>query len=236
MASPVTLSDDDGCRAAVAETARMLARMGLVEGFGHVSTRRPGGGFALSSTGPLGGQEADDVLLLDADGALVAGDPARRPLEAPMHAAVYAARADVGAVCRTHSPEAARWACRPGLPPLVHGLGGLAGAVARYDDVDLVATPAAGAAVVDALDDAACLLLGANGVLCCGPDLAQATVRAWYLEERCAFATALPEALEITGEPFARRSRHFDAERRRAWQWLSARYGAPAPYVAARHS
>lgn len=235
MASPVMLSDDD-CRTAVAETARMLARMGLVEGFGHVSTRRPGGGLALSSTGPLGGQEAEDVLLLDADGTVVAGDPARRPLEAPMHAAVYAARTDVGAICRTHSPEAARWACRPELPPLVHGLGGLAGAVARYDDVDLVATPAAGAAVVAALGDAACVLLRANGVLCCGPDLAQATVRAWYLEERCAFATALPEALEITGEPLARRSRHFDAERRRAWQWLSARYGAPAPYVAAGHS
>lgn len=225
MATADRLSHD-AARRTVAETALMLSSMGLVEGFGHVSARTPDG-FALSSTGPLCALRAEDVLLLDDAGTVRDGDAGRCPLEAPMHAAIYRARPDVGAICRTHSPEAARWASRPAAPPLVHGLGGLSGPVTVYGDSDLVTTPSQTDAVMAALGDAACVLLQGNGAVCTGSDAAEATTRAWYLEERCAFATSLPDAPEITGEALTRRARHFAAEQRRAWQWISVRYGPP---------
>lgn len=225
MATDNRLTHDDA-RRTVAETARMLASMGLVEGFGHVSARTPDG-FALSSTGPLCALRAEDVLLLGADGSVVVGDAARCPLEAPMHAAIYRERLDVGAICRTHSPEAARWASRAAEPPLVHGLGGLSGAVAVYGDSDLVTSQAQADAVVSKLGDAACVLLQGNGAVCTGRDAAEATTRAWYLEERCAFATSVPDAPTIEGDALTRRARHFAAEQRRAWQWISVRYGPP---------
>lgn len=226
MATADRLNHDDA-RRTVAEIAGMLSSMGLVEGFGHVSVRTPDG-FALSSTGPLCALRAEDVLLLDDDAVVVrSGDARRCPLEAPMHAAIYRARPDVGAICRTHSPEAARWASRPAVPPLVHGLGGLSGPVTVYGDSDLVTTRPQAGAVVSALGDAACVLLRGNGAVCTGSDAAEATTRAWYLEERCAFATSLPDAPPIAGEALTRRARHFAAEQRRAWQWISVRYGPP---------
>lgn len=226
MATQDRVSTDEA-RRTVAETAVMLASMGLVEGFGHVSVRTDDG-FALSSTGPLCAQRADDVLLLDADAVVVReGDPRRCPLEAGMHAAIYRERPDVGAICRTHSPEAARWASRGTEPPLVHGLGGLSGPVTVYGDSDLVTSRSQADAVVAALGDAACVLLQGNGAVCTGIDPAEAITRAWYLEERCAFAAATPDAPPIAGEALSRRARHFAAEQRRAWQWISVRYGPP---------
>lgn len=232
MAAADRLSDDDA-RRTVAETARMLSEMGLVEGFGHVSARTSDG-FALSSTGPLCAQRAEDVLLLDADAVVHGGDARRCPLEAPMHAAIYRTRPDVGAIARTHSPQAARWAARGAAPPLVHGLGGLSGPVAVYGDCDLVTSRAPAGAVVTALGDAACVLLRGNGAVCTGRDPAEAVTRAWYLEERCAFAASLPDAPPIEGEDLSRRERHFAAERRRAWQWISVRYGPPPDAAAQR--
>lgn len=208
----------------VASVARLIARAGLVQAFGHVSARTDGGGFALSSTAPLFAQQAADVLHLDAAGTVVAGAPGTCPLEAPMHAAVYAARPDVGAIVRTHSPHAAAWAARGTVPPLVHGLGGLAGRVTASASSDLVAGPAAGAAVARALGAGDCVLLRANGALCAGPDLPEAVVRAFYLEERAAVFDLAPDAPELEGDELRIRSQHFGAERARAWRWIHARY------------
>lgn len=210
---------------AVARTARMLARMGLVEGFGHVSARTGDDGFAISSTDPLCTQAADRVLLLDADGAVRSGDPATRPLEAPLHAAIYARRPDVGAICRTHSRHAAAWACRRMAPPYVHGLGGLSGTVAVHEDLDLIATREQADAAAVSLGDASCLLLAANGALATGTDLPAAIVRAWYLEERAEQAGLATGAPAIAGAAGRRRAQHHAAEAARAWRWLDVRYG-----------
>ncbi|MFN8546314.1 MAG: class II aldolase/adducin family protein [Candidatus Binatia bacterium] len=120
--------------------------MGLVEGFGHVSARLDDGGFALTSTAPMATATAGQVLILDDTGQVREGDAASCPLEAPLHAATYAARPDVGAICRTHSKHAAGWAARRQAPPLLHGLGGLSGRVAVHQGSDLVTDQAAGRA------------------------------------------------------------------------------------------
>lgn len=209
----------------VARVARILAGARLVEAFGHVSARVDGG-FLLTSTAPLHVQTADGIHQLAADGAVISrgatGDGV--PLEAPLHAAIYAARPDVGAICRTHSAAAVVWGVRAAAPPLLHGLGGLSGTVTAWgEDSDLVVTAAQGAAAAAALATTDCLLVQGNGNVATGATLEQATVRAWFLEERARVALeAGLEASQLT-EPEAR-ARHFAAEEVRAWRWLQETY------------
>lgn len=226
----------------VALAARVLAGAGLVEGFGHVSARAASGlaaagdagadaragGFLLTSTDPLARASEGSVHLLDGAGASVsAAHDGGLPLEAPLHAAIYAARPDVGAICRTHSRAAVLWGVRATVPPLLHGLGGLAGAVAVWSgESDLVTDAALGAAVADGLGSADCLLVRANGVVTTGATVAQAVVRAWFLEERSRVALeAGALGAELTAPELERRARHFAAEEARAWTWLTEAFG-----------
>lgn len=208
---------DDPC-AEVALVARLLARAGLVEGFGHVSVRGPEGALLITSTAPLARQTASEVDGPDASG---------RPLETPLHAAIYAARPDVGAICRTHSRWAVAWGARGQIPPAVHGLGLLSGEVALQDEVALVTDPESAARAARALGAADCLLPRGNGCVTTGPDLATAAVRAWFLEERARVAAdAAPAIRAISDRDASRRSRHLPQETARAWRWLADVLGA----------
>jgi ribulose-5-phosphate 4-epimerase/fuculose-1-phosphate aldolase len=216
--------------AEVAEAARIITGAGLVEAFGHVSARA-GDGFMITSTSPLGDATADDVLCVPAD-AFTDGertDPTTArtgevPLEAPLHAAVYAARPDVAAICRTHSPAAVRAGLRGGVPPVLHGLGGLTGEVALCDRFDLVTDRDAGDEVATALGGADCLLIKGNGSVCVGESLADAVVRARYLEERCLVGEGSAVSEGPGGAELAARARWFEKERVRAWAWMRWRY------------
>lgn len=209
--------------AAVAEAARILTGAGLVEAFGHVSARA-GDGFLITATRPLGAARAADVHTIDADGEAPAG-ASDVPLETPMHAAILAARDDIGAICRTHSPAAVRAGSRGQVPPLVHGLGGLAGEVRLCGRSDLVTDEAAGLEIAAALGDGDCLLVRGNGAIATGRSLEEAVVRARYLEERCLLGEGFEpwEGWKLAElEP---RSRWFEKETTRAFAWLQWRYG-----------
>ena len=85
----------DRIKAEVAATARMMAAAGLVEGFGHASTRLAGGGFLMTSTSPLLSHTAGEILTCDDEGNAIDA-PAGKPLEIVIHAGIYRARPDVG--------------------------------------------------------------------------------------------------------------------------------------------
>ena len=210
--------------AAVAAVARLLARDRLVEAFGHVSARSGDGCLITPTSPPLEAVCAQHVLELDAAGNVVRGDAAARPLEAPLHLAIYAVRADVHGICRTHSPAAAAAAAGGRVPPAAHGLGLLAGEVAVHAESDLVTTSAMAAAAAADLGTADCLLLRANGAVCTGVSLQEAVVRAHYLEERCAIAARSGGAALSETERLAR-GRHVEPELTRAWRWLALRHG-----------
>jgi ribulose-5-phosphate 4-epimerase/fuculose-1-phosphate aldolase len=207
--------------AEVAEAARIVTGAGLCEAFGHVSARSPEG-FLITPTTPLGEVSAGDILEVAGDAP---PDPSRdMPLEAPMHAAIYRARPDIAAICRTHSPAAVRAGARGEVPPLLHGLGGLAGEVALCGRFDLVTDRDAGDEVAAALGSADSLLIKGNGSLCVGGSLADAVVRAWYLEERCAVGEG-PAVGDGPGDvELAARARWYEKERNRAWSWMRWRY------------
>lgn len=228
---------------AVAAAARLAARAGLVEAFGHVSLRHPEGGFVITSTEPLLAAGPENTRRLDAGGTSPAG-AAAVPLEAPLHAEIYSARPDVGAIVRTHSPAtvvvgaatetgaegeaiAGVASGRSGIAiPVVHGLGGMSGEIALYGDPQLVDSPERGAAAAAALGDADCLIMRANGSLATGPALPDALVRAWYFEERLrVWLAAGRPAGGIGDAELVTRSRHWPAESARAWAWLAARFG-----------
>jgi ribulose-5-phosphate 4-epimerase/fuculose-1-phosphate aldolase len=214
----------------VAACARLISRAGLVEGFGHVSARLRAsdeGLFAITPTLPLQSVRGGEMLVLDERLAVLIGDASVCPLEAPLHAAIYAARPDVGAVVRTHSMWASTWAARGELPPLLHGLGGLAGKIALYDCAELVADADSARAAAADLGGADCLLLRGNGCACTGATVGRALVRAWYLEERAAIAARASggAARPLDGDELARRAHSFEAEAARAQRWLVERFG-----------
>ena len=102
---------------AVVEAARVLAALGLVDAFGHVSARA---GDALLITAPtaLDQAEGTELVLVPLDAADL---PPGAPPETWLHLAVYRARPDVAAIARAQ-PEAtlAVGADRTELAPL-HG-------------------------------------------------------------------------------------------------------------------
>jgi HCOMODA/2-hydroxy-3-carboxy-muconic semialdehyde decarboxylase len=209
----------------VAYAARLIARAGLIEAFGHVSVRRPEGGFLLTPSTPLLTAKAKDVIHLDLAGRVMGGEKALCPPEAPLHAAIYSACHDVGAICRTHSPAAVVWASRGEVPPLMHGLGGLSGVVSFHHEPQLVTSMEAGRAAAGDLGAYDCLLLHANGAVCTSADLPGAVVRAWYLEERSRIAEHATRARALTDSEAVLRARHYEAEAQHAWEWLRLRFG-----------
>src|SRR5215469_5028532 len=84
---------------------RLLAREGILDAYGHVSVRHPDDPrrFIMSWARSPELIEADDLLEFDADGEpLDAGG--RHPYqERFIHAAIFAARPDIMAVCHNHT-------------------------------------------------------------------------------------------------------------------------------------
>ena len=222
-ASPVRPGD-------VAATARMMAAAGLAEAFGHVSARTPSG-FLITSTRPLFDATADDVIVVES-GRAVSGAVDAVPLETPMHAAIYEARRDVGAICRGHPPYAVVWGIAAERLPLLHGLGGISsGVVQVHSDIELVKSPEAAAEVAGTLGDDFSVLLQANGCLSVGKDLLEAVTRLWFLEERARVVVQARSAgLGMMGKReriWRRRLEDSEAELIRAMVWMLRTYGTP---------
>ena len=211
-------------KAEVAATARMMSAARLVDAFGHASARLPGGGFLMTSTAPLLTTTADTILTVNDSGETIDA-PAGKPLEIVIHAGIYRARPDVGAVCRGHGAAMAAWGERGSEVPLMHGMGGLAGKVVPvHPDLDLITTLDSGDRMAATLGDNRSMLLQANGGLAVGADLVEAATRLWYLEERCRVAVETAGLPQPVGA-WAQRLSHSAPELIRAKAWFAARFG-----------
>jgi ribulose-5-phosphate 4-epimerase/fuculose-1-phosphate aldolase len=96
-------------RAEVVAAAREMHTRGLVAGTaGNVSAREGDLVHITPTASPYPEMTEDDVVTLDADGAVVTGE--REPsTERHLHLAVYAARPDAAAIVHTHSGYASAW-------------------------------------------------------------------------------------------------------------------------------
>jgi L-ribulose-5-phosphate 4-epimerase len=219
-------------RADVALANRILERMGLSHAFGHASARIPGTNtFLLPTRRSPGLADADDLLVIDTEGRIVAGDGEPNS-EFWIHARLYAARADVGGVVHAHPPSCV-CLTQIGEPHrVVHNQGGIfAGGVPEYSRIGLVRSRELGDLLAQTLGSGVAAMMRGHGITTAFPDVRTATVAACYLEESAALqlrmlAAAGGDASRIrvfTGEEAAPlRDQVSGSVARRAWEYFAA--------------
>jgi HCOMODA/2-hydroxy-3-carboxy-muconic semialdehyde decarboxylase len=171
---------------------RILAREGVLDAFGHVSVRHPeaSGEYVISrSLSPELVTEAD-LQRFTLEGREVNGDARPAYAERAIHAAIYAARPDVTAVCHNHSPSVIPFGVS-GVPlrPIFH-MGSLIGSEVplwdiadEFGDTDmLVKTPEQGRSLARALGSHGVALMRGHGSVVAGHSIQEVVFAAVYME------------------------------------------------------
>ena len=167
----------------LAEAIRTLTRAGIIDYSGHGSVRRDGSTFYINSGASVRATlTADDIIGVDLSGNLIEGT-ARPPLEYHIHAEIFRARPDVGAILHTH-PKWSTYLSMTGVPyQPVFGQGALLGDVPVMDSPLSVNTKPMGERLVATLGSGAAALLKSHGAVIVGADLLEAFALTVYLEE-----------------------------------------------------
>jgi HCOMODA/2-hydroxy-3-carboxy-muconic semialdehyde decarboxylase len=170
----------------------ILYAEGVVDGFGHVSTRHPGrpDRFLLARSMAPALVAAGDIMEFDLDGNIQGGDPRAPYLERFIHGAIYKARPDVSAVVHSHSPSVIPFGVTGGsLRPIYH-MSGFLGAGAPIFEIReaggmtdmLIRDNALGDALARTLGPRAVALMRGHGSVAVGGSIQQVVYRAIYTE------------------------------------------------------
>ncbi|MEQ9518083.1 MAG: class II aldolase/adducin family protein [Parvibaculum sp.] len=167
----------------VIETAQAMSRSGLSAGrSGNVSVR-DGARVLITPTGmAYEGLKPSDIVSMALDGSVPPGS--RKPSsEWHFHAAIYAARPDIGGIVHTHSNAATALACRgEGLPAFHYMVAAAGGRDIRCAPYATFGTQALADAALDALVGRKACILAHHGVIACGASLEKAYELAWEVE------------------------------------------------------
>ena len=190
---------DGVLRGEVAEAARVLARLGLVTAFGHVSARAVDS-MLITPAADLAGVTAGSVIevpLAARDGALPAGAPA----EAWAHLALYRARPDAAAIARAQPAAAfAVSAVATVMVPVYGQAAWLGESVPVYDDAALLRSADRAERAASCLPAGEALLLRGNGALTLGAAPGLAVARMWLLAAACdVYLAALSASRSASG-------------------------------------
>lgn len=168
---------------------------------GHVSVRLPdNASLFYMKPHSVGLEEVtlDNILTIDLDGNVVAGS-ARRHSEVFIHSEIYRLRADVTCVIHTHPPNAVALS-GSGRPLRAYSQAGALfyDQLGIYaDTINLIRTPAMGAAVARALGPRRGVLLKNHGVAVVGSSIEQAVISVIALET----AARIQMIAEAAGDP-----------------------------------
>ena len=168
----------------VALANRIVERFGLSNAFGHASARIPGTDtFYMPTRRSPGFASAGTLLTVDAEGRVIAGKGTPNS-ELWIHARIYAARPDVGAVVHAH-PPACVCLTQIGQPHrVVHNQGGAFQAgVPEYERIGLIRTRELGDLLARKLGSGIAVMMRGHGITTALPDVRSATVAACLLEE-----------------------------------------------------
>ena len=172
---------------------RVLADLGVVDGFGHVSVRSdkdPNHYFMSRSLAPAL-VHREDILEYDLDSNPIGGARGQALfLERFIHGEIYKARPDVMAIVHSHSPALIPFgATTVKLQPIYHMSSFLGVGVPVFEIRDvvpgsdmLVRTPALGAALAKVLGDRPVALMRGHGDVVVGISIPQVVFRAYYSE------------------------------------------------------
>lgn len=140
----------------------------------HVSARLPGTDLILVRARG-GGTTSDDVVLVNPDGARLAGG-GDAPVELPLHTEIYRRRPDVRAVLHTHQPHAVRLGDRAASDP--------SNEIPVYPSSDQIATVERGRDVGRLLGAKSTIHLWRHGMAFAGASIEEVVNLAIALENR----------------------------------------------------
>jgi ribulose-5-phosphate 4-epimerase/fuculose-1-phosphate aldolase len=220
----------------VAEAANVLARLGLVTAFGHVSARA-GESMLITPAADLAGTTGAAVIEVPLAAAAL---PAGTPAEAWAHLALYRARPDAAAIARAQPPRAFAVAAAVTMMVPLHGQAAWLGeSVPVYHDARLLRSPDQAERAARCLTDGEALLLRGNGAITLGATPGLAVARMWLLAAACdVYLAARSAAGAGSGaSPVTPLSADEIASWRavggellpRLWQHLRSRPGCPGP-------
>ncbi|MEG2073972.1 MAG: class II aldolase/adducin family protein, partial [Angelakisella sp.] len=152
---------------------------------GNLSTYDKASGFmAITPTSvAYETMTAEDIVLIKTDGTEAEGihEPSS---EWRMHAAIYRSCPETGAIVHTHSPYATSFAVgQEAIPVILIEMVPFLGGDVRVAQFALPGTEAVGVTALAALEGRNACLMANHGVLAVGRDLAQAHIRAVYVED-----------------------------------------------------
>jgi len=181
------MNADQELRRDVALANRIIERFGLSNAFGHASARIPGTEtFLIPTRRSPGLADQSRLLTIDTEGKLLEGE-GQPNSEFWIHARIYAARPDVGAVVHAH-PPACVCLTQIGQPHrIVHNQGGIfAGGVPEYERIGLIRSRELGELLARKLGQSIAVMMRGHGITTALADIRTATVAACYLEESAA--------------------------------------------------
>src|SRR5215510_3751615 len=171
---------------------RILAQQGVLDGFGHVSARhnRADNRFIMSRSLAPELVTATDLIEFDLDGNAVDAKGRSLYSERFIHAEIYRARSDVGAIVHNHAPSLLPFGVTAvPLRPVYHMAAFIGSGVPIFDirksfgmtDM-LVSDSAKGRALAQALGNKTCILMRGHGVAVVGSTIQYAVGRSIYLD------------------------------------------------------
>lgn len=191
-------------RSDVAMACRVLVKHHLAHDIiGHVSARTAPGAQELwircrsLDEGGLARTTAQAIRRIDLRGERDPGYGFDLPLELPIHGAILAARANLGAVVHAHPLHSVL--CSVADVPLRRVYGAydddglllVNDGIARYARSRLVSTWELGVELAETLGDKGACLLRGHGIVTVGATVGEAMLRALRLERLCSFAWQL---------------------------------------------
>src|SRR5277367_5156623 len=181
-ATDATLSED------IVIGSRVLAEFGVLDGFGHVSSRSPANPnhFLMSRSLAPALVTADDIMEFDLEGNAVDARGRSLFLERFIHSEIYKARPDVMSVVHTHSPGVIPFSVsKVPLRAMFHNPAFLAVGVPVWDirkdfgeTSMLVANATLGKSLAETLGDKPVVLMRGHGDVTVGPTTKMAVFRA----------------------------------------------------------
>jgi ribulose-5-phosphate 4-epimerase/fuculose-1-phosphate aldolase len=228
----VVVGTEQTLRRDVALANRIIERFGLSNAFGHVSARIPGTNtFYISTRRSPGLADENHLLVMDTDGKVLAGDGTPNS-EFWIHARIYAARSDVGAVVHAHPPACISLTQLGEPHRVVHNQGSAFVDIPEYERIGLIRSRELGDQVAKSLGDGVAVMMRGHGISTAFNDVRAATVAACFLEESAQLNLGMLAAAGGNGErirAFTREEAHLANEQtgpaaraaNRAWEYYA---------------
>ena len=172
---------------------RILVNEGVLDGFGHISVRKPDqpDRFYIARSMAPALVTVDDIVEVDLDGHVHDAQDRRTYVERFIHSAIYKARPEVMSIIHSHSPAVIPFGVTGArLRPICH-MSGFLGAVTPVFEIRhsagestdlLIRNQALGEALAQTLGASNVALMRGHGSVTVGTSIQQAVFRGIYTE------------------------------------------------------